>query len=940
MMLGLPGLLSRLVWLVLLALLPPLSLLTWDILQKTRPDLTLMALLGLAALGLGLGMAWWLGQRLMADVAGAQRKLKEAQDFTNAQEQVLTLIAGGAPLAQSLAAIVSLTEKNSPGSLCSILLVQGTQLRHGAAPSLPDAFVQAISRMPILEGAGACGTAAFRRERVVVEDVRVDPLMADYRYLLITHDLLACWSTPVTASDGVVLATFAVYRHSPGGPQAKDLDSMAIATRLARIALERARAEAGLVSSEARFREMADNIDEVFYNRDARTGRVLYISPCYQNIWGRSCQSLYADPASYIDAVVPEDRHMLELADQRNKGGLQAEVEYRISSTDGQERWIADHSWPVMSPAGVLERVVGTALDITQRKLADLKLARTNRALEMLSRSSIAVKRIADEASLLSEVCRVAVDVGNYRMAWVGFAQDDEAHSITPAVHAGHEDGYLSVIRLGWSALDVNGRGPAGQAIRSGQPRYSDDISCADNHFYLPEAALERGYRSAVCLPLRGAERSFGLLFLYSSQTHAFNPEELRLLQELADNLAFGIVSLREQAARQRAQDAARLAQEQVREQASLLDRARDAIIVRNLDRSIRFWNKGAERMYGWTAAEVLGTTMDDRMYPSPQVLERAMAAVVAKGGDWTSELEQVARDGSTVLVEARWTVVRDEAGQVNGVLGINTDIRERTRARQEIMQLNASLEERVSQRTAQLEFANEQLEAFSYSVSHDLRSPLSSIDGFSNLLEKALEKTPDTALAGRHRHYLARIRSGVSHMGGLIDAMLALAQISRSQVRWEQVDLSAQAEALLAGYQERAPGRPTRIDVKPGMVMMGDSRLLNIVLDNLLGNAWKFSAAAPCTDISFDCKLVVNEAGAKETVFAVRDKGAGFDMAYADKLFGVFQRLHTASEFTGTGIGLTTVQRVILRHGGRVWAESEPGKGATFYFTLGDASL
>lgn len=931
-MLSLPGLRPRLVLLVLLALLPAIALLGWVILQPSPQNMTLMAWLA-AAIALGLVAAWGQGQRLIADVASVLVQAKDAQDFTNAQEQVLTLIAGGAPVAQSLAAIVSLTEQNSPGSLCSILLVQGRQLRHGAAPSLPEAFVQAIVRLPILEGAGACGTAAFRKEPVVVEDVRFDPLMADYRSLLALHHLLACWSTPVIASDGVVLATFAVYRRSAGGPQAKDLEAMTIATRLARIALERARAEAGLVSSQTRFREMADNIDQVFYNRDARTRRVLYISPCYQNIWGRSCQSLYSDPASFLDAVLPEDRHLLELADQRNKAGLQAEVEYRITSANGQERWIADNSWPVTSATGVLERVVGTAHDITQRKLAELKLASTNRALEMLSRSSVAINRSADEASLLAEVCRVAVAVGSYRMVWVGFAQDDEAHSITPAAHAGHEDGYLSAIRLGWSDRDANGRGPAGQAIRSGQPHYSDDISRADNHFHWQDEATQRGYKSAVCLPLRDMQRSFGVLCLYASQTHAFNPEEVRLLQELADNLAFGIVSLREQAARQ-------LAQVQVREQASLLDRARDAIIVRNLDRTIRFWNKGAERMYGWTAADVLGKTMDDRMYLSPQVLERAMAQALANGDDWTSELEQVARDGSTVVVEARWTVVRDEAGQVNGVMGINTDIRERNRARELMLLLNASLEERVRQRTAQLEFANEQLEAFSYSVSHDLRTPLSSIDGFSNLLEKSLEKSTEVAPAGRNRHYLARIRSGVAHMGDLIDAMLALAQISRSNLRWEQVDLSAQAEALLADHKERVPERPTRIYVKPGMVMMGDSRLLNIVLDNLLGNAWKFSAAAPCTEISFDCKVMVNEAGEKETVFAVRDKGAGFDMAYADKLFGVFQRLHSPSEFAGTGIGLTTVQRVILRHGGRVWGESEPGKGASFYFTLGDARL
>lgn len=939
MMLGLPGLRSRLMLLAVLALLPVLGLLVWLVLQKTSSSPALITLLVFAATGLGLGMASWLGHRLMADVSLAQLQSKASQEFSNAQEQVLTLIAGGAPLLQSLTAIVRLIEERTPGSLCSILLVDGKQLHYGAAPSLPEAFVQVIARMPILEGAGACGTAAFRKETVVVEDVRLDPLMADYRSLLEAHRLLACWSAPVIASDGVVLATFATYRRSPGQPQPGDMESMALATRLARIALERSRAEAGLISSEARFRELADHIEEVFYSRDTRTGRILYISPGYVKIWGRSCQSLYADPTSYVNAVLPEDRHVLKVSQQNNQAGLVSDVEYRICSTDGHVRWIHDHSWPVMNAAGALERVVGTAHDITERKMADLKLASTNRALQMLSRSSVAINRSADESELLAEVCRVAIDVGNYRMAWVGYAQYDEARTIKAAAHAGHEDGYLSAIRVGWSGHDASGRGPAGQATRSGKAHYSDDISQADNNFHWRNEALTRGYLSAICLPLRDAERSFGVMCLYSEQTHAFNPEEIQLLQELADNLAFGIVSLREQQARQQAQDAARLAEVQIREQASLLDRARDAIMVRNLDRTIRFWNKGAERMYGWTAAEVLGKTMDDLMYRSPQVLERAMAQALANGGDWTSELEQVARDGSTVLVEARWTVMRDETGQVNGVLGINSDIRERNRAREEILQLNANLEERVRQRTAQLEFANEQLEAFSYSVSHDLRTPLSSIDGFSNLLEKALAKTTDATLAGRHRHYLTRIRAGVAHMGDLIDAMLALAHISRASLRWEQVDLSAQAEALLAGYSEREPDRLTHLYVQPGMVMLGDSRLLNMVLDNLLGNAWKFSAAKECTAISFDCKVQWQD-NIRETVFAVRDKGAGFDMAYADKLFGVFQRLHSPSEFTGTGIGLTTVQRIILRHGGRVWGESTPGEGAVFYFTLGDTKL
>lgn len=860
-------------------------------------------------------------------------ELKAAENFALAQEGVLALIAGSAPLRQSLDAVVRLIEKSSPDSLCSILLLKGQKLYLGAAPSLPDSYNQAIEGLQIGEGVGACGSAAFRNALVVVEDTQVDPLMQDYRELMRDHNLRACWSTPVVSTDGEVLATFAIYRTYPCKPQAGDLELIATAARLAGIALQRARAEEALVSSEARFRELAENIHDVFYNVDSRTGRFLYISPAYEKIWGRSRESLYADPRSYADAAVAEDQPLLTQARERNRKGEICDIEYRIVSPDGKMRWISDHSYPVFNASGVLERVVGTARDITDSKLAGLALASTNRALQMLSRSSIAINRLDEEAALLAEVCRVAVDVGDYRMAWVGYAHGDEARSIEPMAHAGYEDGYLSAIRLSWRDDDATGQGPAGQAIRSGQPEHSGDISRGGNHFHWHEAALARGFRSAVCLPLRDGPRSFGVLCLYSGEAQSFTAGEIKLLQELADNLAFGIVSLRARLERRRSQEAARQAAAKMREQASLLDRAQDAIMVRNLDRTLRFWNKGAERLYGWTAEEVLGKTMEGLMYDAPEVLKAAMAQTVASDGDWTGELEQRARDGSLVCVDARWTVVRDEQGEVNGVLGINTDIRERKRAREEILRLNASLEERVQQRTAQLEFANRQLEAFSYSVSHDLRSPLSAVDGFSDLLDRAIAKAEPTAQTERNRHYLTRIRAGVSQMGELIDAMLSLAQVSRSSLRWEPVDLSALATAVLDGRREREPTREARIQVEPGLKGQGDPRLLKQVLDNLLGNAWKFSAKQPLTDITFGHE--VNEAG--ETVYFVRDKGTGFDMAYAEKLFGAFQRLHSLSEFSGTGIGLATVQRIVARHGGRVWAESSIGQGATFYFTLGE---
>lgn len=855
---------------------------------------------------------------------------KFTDDLVRDQEQVLELIAYGVPLTQALEAIVQLIESRSSEGACSILLREGGHLRHGAAPSLPDAYNQQVDGLEIAEGCGACGTAAFRKKQVVVADVGSDPLMRNYLDVLRGFGLKSCWSTPVLSATGEVLATFAIYHRTAHQPQTQEQNLMETAVRLARIAIERARAEQALLGSEARFRELAENVEEVFYNRDFATGRFLYLSPAYEKLWRRSVESLYAEPESYREAIHPEDRAAEAETKHSQSSGTMTDLEYRIVRPDGEIRWIRDRSYPVINAGGSVERIVGTARDITGRKRADRELARTNRALQMLSRCNEALTRIDDEARLLLQICRLAVEVGGYRMAWVGYAQDDPSRSILPMAHAGHEEGYLSAIKLTWDETQPTGRGPAGQTIRSGEPRVSEDITQGANQFFWSDIATRCGYRSGLFLPLRSASRTFGLLGLYSDSVEKLADDEIKLLQDMADNLAFGIGSLRTRLERQRSQEAARQASAQVREHASLLDRAQDAIMVRNLDRTIRFWNKGSQRLYGWAEEEVLGKTMVEQMYPDPQKLVDAMNQTLANEGDWSGELEQLAKDGSAISIEARWTVVRDEQGRINGVLGINTDIRERKRAREEILQLNASLEGRVQQRTAQLEFANKQLEAFSYSVSHDLRTPLSAIDGFSNLLVREI----DGGVPGeRAKHYLARIRSGVVQMGELIDALLSLAQVSRTSLRWDTVDLSGMASRILEGYKESQPGRDVLLDIEPGLTAHGDSRLLQQVLDNLLGNAWKFSSQQAQALISF--RRETGEGGT--AVYVVQDNGAGFDMAYSERLFGAFQRLHTVSEFAGTGIGLATVHRIVTRHGGSVWATSAPGRGAAFYFTLGE---
>ncbi len=243
---------------------------------------------------------------------------------------------------------------------------------------------------------------------------------------------------------------------------------------------------------------------------------------------------------------------------------------------------------------------------------------------------------------------------------------------------------------------------------------------------------------------------------------------------------------------------------------------------------------------------------------------------------------------------------------------------------------LNAKLEQRVKDRTVQLEASNRELEAFCYSVSHDLRAPLRGIDGWSlALLEDYREKFDEQG-----RRYLDRVRSDTQRMGRLIDELLLLSRVTRGQIQQSRVDLSAIAQSVAARLQEAEPERRVEFAVQPGLTAQGDVRLLEIVLSNLLENAWKFSRGRPLARVEFGRTDVDGR-----PAFFVRDNGAGFDMAYARKLFGAFQRMHKASEFPGTGIGLATVQRVIQRHGGRVWAEAQVDRGATFYFTLEEAA-
>jgi PAS domain S-box-containing protein len=521
---------------------------------------------------------------------------------------------------------------------------------------------------------------------------------------------------------------------------------------------------------------------------------------------GEMCRIFGVDPESFVPTLEnslkimpPQDRIAVQAAiKEAIEGRKPYDVEHGILRPDGSERIVHAHGEVIFDEAGKAVRLVGTSQDITEQKQAEQKLHRLNRALRTLSNCNQVLVRAAEESHLLEEVCGILVHEGGYRMAWVGYGENDEGKSVHPVAHAGFEDGYLQTASITWADTE-RGRGPTGTAVRTGKAVVVRDFRADPSLAPWREEALKRGYASGIALPILLNDPVLGSLTIYAEEPNAFDSEEIQLLTELSNDLAYGVQALRARAERQRAEE--------------------------------------------------------------------------------------------------------------------------------EIRRLNEQLEQRVEERTAKLEAANKELEAFTYSVSHDLRAPLRHIDGFSKLLveEHGAELSPDA------QEYVATIRDSALQMGRLIDDLLNLARVGRKELAMQVTGLNSLVEEVRTELNRANPERSIEWKVETLPFVECDPALMKQVFVNLLSNAVKFTRPR---------KPAVIEVGATQQegrpVVFVRDNGVGFSMKYANKLFAVFQRLHRSEDFEGTGVGLATVQRIIIKHGGRVWAEAELDKGATFYFTLG----
>jgi signal transduction histidine kinase len=448
------------------------------------------------------------------------------------------------------------------------------------------------------------------------------------------------------------------------------------------------------------------------------------------------------------------------------------------------------------------------------------------------------------------------------------------------------------------------------------------------------------GFEALVFKASRGIEDIYELTYIRRDGSRFPAIVSVTALRDASDRIIGYLLIGTDNSARKRAEEALVKAGAL---QNAIFNSANFSCIATDAKGVIQLFNVGAERMLGYTTAEVVNQITPAGLHDPQEVIARATAlslefatpiapgfeALVFKasrGIEDIYELTKIRKDGSRFPAVVSVTALRDVQGGIIGYLLIGTDNTARRKAEEAVRQLYAELEQRVIQRTAELEAANKELEAFSYSVSHDLRTPLRAVDGYS----QAVLQDYGPQLPEEGRRYLQTIREGAQRMGALIDDLLTFARLNRQELSKQAIDTNRLVRGALDELGSPWADRQVEIRLGDLPASSGGPALLKQVWLNLLSNALKYTRKREKALVEIGC---IKTNGA--STYFVRDNGTGFDMRYANKLFGVFQRLHRAEDYEGTGVGLAIVQRIVHRHGGRVWAEAAIDRGATFYFTL-----
>ncbi|HUX82880.1 MAG TPA: PAS domain S-box protein [Halothiobacillus sp.] len=609
---------------------------------------------------------------------------KRTEMLLKGQTQILEMIASGLDLKLILANLLHLIEAQAPGMLGSILLLndEGTHVQHGAAPSLPQAFVQAVDGQPIGPCAGSCGTAAYRKESVFVEDIETDPLWREYKTVALAHGLRACWSTPILDVDGRVLGTFAMYYRVPGLPTPADQALINTTIDIAQIAIRRARTESSLRLQEERFRLALQVANQTWFDINVKTGAAT-VGKEFPAMIGFAPEEYSPSVENWMASIHPDDQGDVKAAFQHCLAdGGPLSREYRRITKNGDWLWLHAIGKVVEWDAeGKPQRMIGSLMDISQRKHAEEKIQRLTQLYAALSQCNQAIVRCGTKTELFPQICKDAVVFGGMTLAWIGMLDDDGKRLISVASYGTGAE-FLKDIEISTDPNDPTGQGPSGTAIRERTPYWCQDFQADPALAPWKVRAREFGWESMASLPLYQRGEAVGAFIVYVNEIGAFDDAAKQLLIEMTMDISFALDRFVSEAERKRDQA-------QLSKLSQVVEQSPNVIIITDLKAQIEYVNPAFVKSTGYSQSEVIGK--------NPRILQsgktapavyREMWERLTREESWHGELINLRKDGTEYIESVHISPMRDHQGVTTNYLGLKEDISDRKRAEERVQYL------------------------------------------------------------------------------------------------------------------------------------------------------------------------------------------------------------------------------------------------------------